>query len=82
MKWQTMDSAPKSKSEEWQSCTGPEILATDGYDVRVIWWTNQYPYNDGVWCEGVITTDYIDELKTYDPIGWISLDELPELPKT
>ena len=76
--WISMDSAPKIDGED---VTGQEILAHDGSRVRVIWWTDEYPCVEGVWCCGYSESDYIAGIDQFYPKQWQPLPDLPPPPQ-
>ena len=76
MTWQDMSSAPKVASLN-NPCGEHWILAVDADgEMRVITWTHQYPYSDGVWMYGEAPSDYIGSVLTFEPVCWMPLPEL------
>lgn len=73
--WKLIKDAPKNnpEGEAMDRYCGPWILAANNHEARVCRWTTEYPLTKGGWMYAYEPTDYIDNIKTFEPTKWQEL---------
>jgi hypothetical protein len=78
--WKPIETAPKKDPKGYNQFEGPDILVSDGYEIKVAHWTTAYPSN-GDWSYAWNDDDYIGYPKTIRPTHWKPLPDMPKRKK-